>query len=843
MMQNHLAATPATQFSWSSFVSSVLRDFRIGARELSRKPLFALLVVISLGLGIGANAAIFSLTDGMLFRPLPVPHSGDIISIDTPTASGQFGDACYLDYVDIAAQSKSLAGVFIFRRVPLSMERITAAGAQSQVIWGVVASGNYFSVLQIGPLMGRFFRPDEDQIPGKAPVMVISYGLWQRSFGGDPNVIGSSIKLNGYPFTIIGITPQDFFGAELSYKSDFYVPVMMSGELFTGQGAQNGKAMLETRLHRTFSVRGRLQQGVSLSQAQSEVSLIMHNLADAYPTTNKDVHAIVRKELSRRIASNGVAVPAILFGLVVFLLLTACANVANLLMVRATARLNEIATRLAIGATRGRLVRQLLTENSILALVGSAVGVSLGYIAIRFANSILPISFAPQGFRMDFRVLGFCLLISIATVFVCGLAPAVIATKEAAQSALKLRTVSEGNRFFGAILRQLLVGGQIALSMMLLIGGGLLIKSFTRAQNFDLGFDPSHVLVASVDPGARGYSAQRALGFYKELLQKTETLPGVKSAAFTANINFLSGESWDISIDGYIAPNGDKTADVLTNRVGPGYFETMQMPLLEGRVFAETDNPDHPKVAVVNEKFAREFIVKDGALSGALGHILRLRDNTEVQIIGIVKNSTYGVFAPIGSDAAPIFYLAYLQNPQTRMALYVRTSGSPGDLSFSVLQQIRSLDPEMIPYMTTLSAIVTGRGLFLPRISAILSGIFGLIALILTMVGLYGVVSFSVQRRTQEIGIRMALGAQRSHVLRLILINSLILVATGLALGLGGALMLAPLMRSQLVGVNSWDPTTFFVLPLMLLACAILASWIPARRATSVEPVGALRYQ
>jgi predicted permease len=723
------------------------------------------------------------------------------------------------------------------------MDRSIAAGSKSQITWGLLVSGNYFSVLQVGPAMGRFFRPDEDQTPGKDPVMVISYSLWQRSFGGDPDVIGTSVKLNGYPFTIVGVTPRDFFGAELSYRSDFYVPVMMSGQLFTGQGPLSGKAMLETRLHRTFSIRGRLQHGMSLAQAQSEASLIMHGLAEAYPDTNKDIRAIVRKELDRRMASNGVALPAILFGLVVFLLLIACANVANLLMVRATSRLSEMATRLAIGATRGRLIRQLLTENSILACAGGALGLGLGYVAIRSADGLLPISFAPQGFRMDFRVLGYCLLISIATVFICGLAPALITTKEAAQSALKIRTVSEGNRFFGVFLRQLLVGGQITISIMLLIGGGLLVKSFARAQNFDLGFDPNPVLVASVDPGARGYSTERTSTFYKELLRKTETLPGVRSVALTANIHFLSGESWDISIDGYIAPNGEKTADVLTNRVGPRYFETMQMPLLEGRVFAETDNQDMPKVAVVNEKFARKFIVGNGALAPALGHTLRLRDGTQVQIIGIVKNSTYGVFAPIGSDPAPIFYLAYLQNPQSRMGLYVRTSGSPANLSSAVLQQIRSLDPEMVPYMTTLSAIVTGRGLFIPRISAILSGIFGLIALILTVVGLYGVVSFSVQRRTQEIGIRMALGAQRSHVLRMILTNSFILVGIGLILGLVGALIIAPFMRSLLVGVSSLDPVIFIVLPLIMLICAMVASWIPARRATSVEPVGALRYQ
>ncbi len=831
-----------TSFSLSNFLVSVWRDLRVSVRSLIMKPGFTLLVVLSLGLGIGANTAIFSVIDGVLLRPVAIPHPDDLVTIDTAASRvTKFGDSSYLDYVDYSKQTKDLLGMLTYRRAVIGLDPDPGlASSRAQVIWGLLVSGNYFSLLEVKPQIGRDFLPDEDQALGKAPVAIISYNLWKNTFNGDSNVLGKLVKLNGHVYNVIGVAPPSFIGLDLAYRPDIYVPMSMIGDIVPGTGSQ----LLQSRHSRSFVIRGRLRPGVKVSEAQAEASVICSNLSREYPTDNKDTNFIVRKDLDYRLESNGIVYSAVLLGLVVFVLLIACANVASLLMARATGRLAATATQLALGASRRRLFRQLMTESTVFVILGGAFGLILTWVGIRLAVNLVPYQPAPQGplFRLDARVMIYAVIACALTVFLCGLAPAFMATREAARAALKVRAAS--TRTFGAFARRVLIGCQVALSLILLIAGALFLKAFVRLQNYELGFNPDNVYIVSMNPGLYNYTTAQTGQFYKELLDRTSNMTGVKSASLGAISPFLGLYSQDISIDGYTTPSGDKVVDTLTNRTSPSYFDTLQIPFLQGRKFTENDKAGTPPVAIVNETFARRFIVGKGDLSGAINHIFRRRDNVPIQIVGIVKDSVYGVATPLGAPPAPVFYTPFLQGADSYAVIMARTEGSLQGMGNSLQQTIHSLDPAIAPiYSLPLKTVVTERALDKPRVTAVLSGVFALIAITLAIIGLYGVVSYTVECRTQEIGIRMALGAQRSSVLRMILASSISLVALGLVGGIIGALALSRYVSGLLIGVSPRDPLTFIMLPLALFVATIIASLVPATRATRVEPVTALRYE
>jgi putative ABC transport system permease protein len=536
----------------------------------------------------------------------------------------------------------------------------------------------------------------------------------------------------------------------------------------------------------------------------------------------------------------------VLMGLVVLVLLIACANVASMLMARATGRIRGIATQVTLGASRGRLLQQLMTESAVLAFLGGACGLTLAYLGIRMATTLVPYTPAPQGplFQLDARVALFTLAASALTIFLCGLAPAWMATGEAARAALKVRSAS--SRAFGGLAQRILIGCQVAISVVLLIAGGLFLRTFLHLQTFDLGFNPDRVFVAAMNPALNNYSAAQTAQFYKALLDRTAAMPGVKAASLAANPPFLGLYSWDITIDGYMTPGGDTVVDTLTNRVSPGYFETLRIAFLRGRNFTEGDKADSPKVAIVNETFARRFIVGRGELDGAIGHLFRHRGsyNVPIQIVGIMKDSTYGTVTPLGSALAPVFYTPVLQFTDSNMAIQVRTESDVAGAGSAILQQIRSLDQEITPiYSVPLSTVVSARALFMPKVMAAMSAILAVIALTLAIIGLYGVVAYAVGCRTQEIGIRMALGAQKGRVIGMVLVSSLSPVAWGLIAGVTGALALAPNIANLLVGVSPRDPFTFVALPVAMLGATVIASLIPASRAASVEPVIALKYE
>jgi predicted permease len=828
---------PITRSRTVSLIETFGRDVRLTFRSLWRKPGFTIVVVLSLALGIGANTAIFSLVDAILLRPLPVPDSDGLISVDVAASRlSQFGSASYLDLKDFNSRSRAFESLEISQGMSAGM---STGQDEPQVIWGLLVSGSFFSTMQVRPALGRDFRPEEDEVPGKYPVAIISYSLWSRAFANDKDVIGKQVKLNNQSFSIIGVAPKSFTGADLFYRPDIYVPAVMTQGLTT-----DGNEMLTHRSFRGFNMMGRLKPGVTVAQAQVEMDGIMRDLERTYPDTNRDTVVYVRKEMDRRLVG-GVALPSVLMGLVILVLLIACANVASLLMARATSRMREISTQLAVGASRGTLVRQLLTESAVLSFLGGTFGIFLGLACIRGFTAFLPYSAAPTNpdFHLDGRVLAFAISASTAAVFLCGLGPAFLTVKEAmAKITNNVRTGISASRVSGAVARRILIAGQIALSTVLLICGGLFLKAFSRAEKVNLGFNPDHVLLVVLDPSLRGYSNEKARVVQEQLVQRSINLPGVTSASVASSVPFLSGGSWDISIDGYTASGGERFVDTNTNQVGPEYFATMQIPLLRGREFTDHDNDGSPLVVIVNETFARRYIVGEGEnLEKAIGHHIQLRDRGPISIVGVVKDSNTG---RIGDPPQPVFYMSYAQMGRPGATLHVRTKGDPSAMTSPIRQQLRSLDPDIAPIsILTFQTAVSSQGLFLPRIAAVLAGAFGIIALSLSVVGLYGVVSFMVGRRTQEIGMRIALGAQRGKILRMILANGVLLAAIGLGIGTVSAFALTPLMGGVLLDVNPRDPEIFFAIASVLVAATLGASWIPARRATRVDPMEALRYE
>ncbi len=821
-------------------LESLSRDLRITFRGLRKKPGFTIVVVLSLALGIGANAAIFSLVDAIVFRPIPVPHAGEVVAIDTAASKlTRFGGSSYLDYVDFCARAKSFESLAIAQQMSAGMNASTAApGSKPENVAGLLVSANFFAALEVQPLLGRGFLPEEGQVPEKYPVAVISYSLWNRVFAKDPDVAGKIIKLNGHSFTIVGVAPESFTGIDLFFRPDIFVPTAMSAQVIA-----DGSETLKQRSYRGFDIRGRLNPGVSVAQAQAEMNVIMSELEKEYPESNKDNVAIVRTEMGRRMEGGNIAVPAILTTLVILVLLMACANVASLLLARATSRLKETSTQLALGATRACLVRQFLAESAVLAVLGGAAGTLLADAAIKGFGALVPFSGSAEGpdFRLDMRVLACVAIASAASVLLFGLAPAFMAVKDAWGSLMTTRGSVSASRSFSSIARRVLIGGQIALSVVLLIVSGLFLKSFTHSQNIDLGFNPNHVLLVTINPLLRGYSNEQASRYHEQLLQRVAILPGVKSATVAGRVPFLSYSSWDLSIDGYTAPDGEKFLDIATNEVDPQYFATMQIPLLYGREFNSNDTAKSPGVAVVNETLARRYITSDSDLSRALGRIIRLRDGAPIQIVGIAKDSSYG---SIGMPPSPVFYLSYLQQGGPNATLHVRTEGDPALVLPAIRAEMATVDAEMTPVsVLKMTDLISRQGLFLPRIVTMLGGAFGFIAMSLAAIGLYGLVSFMVARRTQEIGIRMTLGAQRGEVLRMVLANGLFLAVVGLVVGVGVALLATPLMRATLVGVSPWDPATFVAVCVVLLTATAVASWIPASRATHVDPMVALRHE
>jgi predicted permease len=834
-------------------METLWQDLRYGFRVLRASPGFAAVAVLSLALGIGANTSIFSVVNAALLRPLPVTDPDRLVFVFNGTQASPYSTSSYPDYLDYRDKNDVFSDVLTYSSITVSAR----SDDQTDLLSGSIVSGNFFDMLGVRAALGRTFLPDEDQTPNAHPVAVISHGLWERRFGSDAKVIGQELTLNGHAFAIVGVTPPEFHGPEVLETNDIYVPVMMQALVRPPRGGFSGDLnpdLLSKRGPRWLRIIGRLKPGVSIEQAQAAMTTVAAGLEQAYPDTNRGTIATLFpvSKVDPQGYSQLVSVAGLLLAVVAMVLLIACANVANLLLARASGRRKEIAVRLAMGASRSRLVRQLLTESVLLSLAGGVGGLLLALWTIDLLKTATP----PDGifsftldYRLDARVLSFTFLLSLATGVIFGLAPALQASRPDLVPALKDESAAaaQGRRRFS--LRNLLVVAQVALSLVLLIGAGLFLRSLHNAQAIDPGFDAGKILNAQLNINLLRYTKTQGQEFYRQIVERVEALPGVESASMARVVPMSGGgRTSSLLIEGQEAPDRVSRSEgtglqenpntVNANEVGLKYYQTMGIPLLGGRDFTSQDNAGAPLTLIVNEAFARRYFDGDEVIGKRVS--FRGAQGPWSQIVGVVRDSKYRT---IGEMPRPTAYVPLAQNHETGMALHVRTIGDPTSVAGAVRREVQALDQNLpVTNLQPMSAVL-GSSLFAARMGALLLAIFGLLALLLAAVGLYGVMSYTVSRRTREIGIRMALGAQTGNVLRLVLKEGMTLVVGGVTGGLIVAAAVTRLLASFLYGVSPLDLVTFAGIPLVLGLVALLATYLPARRATKVDPMIALRYE
>lgn len=821
----------------------LLRDIRYALRMLRRTPGFTVVAVLSLALGIGVNSAVFSLADALLLRPLPVPSPSEVLTI-SDTASdipvGSLGNISYPDYVDLRGKSQSFDELVAGTYSPVGMAQ--QRDALPQLRLASTVSGNYFRALRVEPALGRSFSPEEDRVPGRDAVTVLGYDAWQQYFSGDPNVIGRHGRLNDIEFTVIGVVPKKFTGLNPLVTPDLYIPAMMLGRV----SAPADSDILKRRDKRVFTVRGRLKPGSNMAQASAEMATIGSRLAAAYPDTNRNRSFAVRTEIQARVAQSppNAAFSAMLLGIAGLVLIIACANVANLLLSRARSRSREMAVRLAIGAGRGRLLRQLLTESLILALAGAAAGLLLAeygvsyFSNIRFASD-LPISLSV---RLDQRVLLFSLIAAVVSALAFGLAPAIGSTRTDLVPALKSGESNGGRRRTWG--RNTLVIGQVALSLVLLSAAALFVRTFRAVITSNPGFRTDHLLMMSFDPTLAHNSAEQTREFYQTLPERARQIPGVKDAALSQMIPFdgVTVATKNVAPEGFQFPQGKESDSIFSSIVDDHFFEAMGMPIVRGRGFQPADTATSTRVAVINEAMASRYWPN----RDAIGRRFRIgaRNSPWIQVVGIAKNSVYLAY---GEPRFTFLYLPLTQNPQPQMTLMVQSSGDAASLAEPLRNLVRSMDARQPVYnVRTMSEYYRHQGLQGLRLVVQVVGFTGLLGLVMALIGLYSLVAYWVSRRTREIGIRMAIGAERSDILRLVLRQGLTLALIGVALGMTGSLGVVRIIRTLFARLQEegiFDPWTFIAVPLALLAVTILAGYIPARRAAAIDPNQALHYE
>ncbi|MCH8948204.1 MAG: ABC transporter permease [Acidobacteria bacterium] len=824
-----------------SAIESFWQDVRYGLRMLRKNPGFTAVAVLSLALGIGANTTIFSLFNALLLRPLPGRNPGALATVYTSGSSGSlYSASSYPDYLDYRDRSEAFSELAASTFTPMLL---SGAGLNDRII-GETVTGNYFETFGVTALYGRTFTSAEDQ-PGAAPVVVLSHGLWQRLFGSDPAVVGETLKLNGQPVTIIGIAPKEFTGSIRGVSLELWVPFSNAPLLMPRRN------LIERRGARGLFLFGRLKPGYTAEQAQSNLRVIGQQLYEAHPNewTNKKgqprVVSVLPESQSRvppvaRGALLGfLGMLLVVVGLV---LLIACANVANLLLARAGARRREIAVRLALGAGRGRLVRQLLTESLLLSLLAGVAGVLLAVWTSRLLMAFQPpLSFSlALDLGFDYRVLAFAFGVTLATGIIFGLAPALQATKPNLVVALKEVGAGGAGGYRRSYLRNGLVVTQVALSVLLLAGAGLFLRSLANAGTIDVGFDPENVLLVSLDLGLQGYDEVRGRVFYQQLQERLEKHPQIESASVARSLPLgLGGARRTVAIEGYQPAPGEDMEHHF-NVVGPRYFETLRIPIVRGRSFTDQDSKNAPGVVIVNQAFARRFWPGENPIGKRLT-AQNPQDEYPLEIVGVAKS---GKYITLGEDPRPYIYYPHRQQfYQPAMDLLVRATGNPSALTDAVRGEVRALDPTLAAYSVRTLTEHMGVSLLPVRMAATLLGIFGFLALVLAAVGIYGVMSYAVSQRTHEIGIRMALGAQPRDILRSVIGQGMMLVLIGVVIGLAVALAVTRFLTFLLYGISATDPATFAGVSLLLAAVALLACYIPARRATKVDPMVALRYE
>ncbi|HEV8187224.1 MAG TPA: ABC transporter permease [Pyrinomonadaceae bacterium] len=824
--QKPASEAPVAGRGRTNVLADFLHDLRYAIRQQRKNPAFTIVAVITLALGIGANTAIFSVVNTILLQPLPYKDPERLVLVweenakqgyptDTPTAAN-FGD--WRDQNQLFEGMAAMA--------PDSFN-LTGSGDPER-LEGRRVSASFFPLLGVDPHIGRAFTAAEDQ-PNSGHVVLLSYGLWQRRFGGDAGVVGKTLNLNGAGYTVVGVMPPRFQFP--TPDDEVWVPIAFTQE----QAADRNSHYLK--------VLGRLKPGVTLAQAQAEMSTIATRLQQQYPKTNTDLGAVITP-LHEQIVGDIKPALLILLGAVGLVLLIACANVANLLLARAAVRQKEIAVRVALGARRRRLIRQFLTESVLLSTLGGLVGLAIAYGGLVVLKSFIPENISQaRAISIDYKVLGFTLLVSVATGLVFGLAPAIQAVRFN-----QIETLKEGGRDAatggsGKRLRSLLVMAEVAISLVLLIGAGLLINSFLRLRNVDPGFRAENLLTMKIVLPEPKYEKWKMRStFYSDLIQRVQSLPGVKSAAVTTNLPLYSqGNSIGVSIEGKPEPPPGQELIVTTRIISNGYLDTMSIPLLKGRQLTDQDTDNSQNVAVVSETMARRFWPGEEVV-GKRVSIGKVRSQEDwIQVIGVAKDVRQ---FELNDDPKPQMYLTYRQfGFFDAQDLVVKTDVDPASMASAVRKAVWEIDKDQpISNIRTMETILA-ESIARQRFSMLLLAIFAGVALVLAAVGIYGVMSYSVAQRTHEIGIRMALGAQTMTVLKLAIGYGLKLVLAGIAIGLIAAFALTRVMSTLLFGVTATDPTTFALISLLLIAVAAIASYIPARRATRVNPIIALRYE
>ncbi|HVF72955.1 MAG TPA: ABC transporter permease [Chthoniobacterales bacterium] len=804
------------------------QDVRYGARMLLKNPGFTIIAVFALALGIGANSAIFSVVNALLLRPLPYKNPSQLVVIWENAAHLGFpkNTPSPANFLDWQRQGTVFEGMGAFAERSFNL---TGVG-EPERLDGRRVSANLFDLLGVKPILGRTFVPEEDK-PG-TKVALLNESLWKRRFGSDPGVVGRALALNGESYTVIGVLPSSVrlpaFG---NWRDQVWVPLAFPAD----EAAARGNHFLE--------VIARMKPGVSLEQARAEMQTIAARLAQQYPEDNTRIGSVVNP-LHEEIVGNMKPALLILLGAVAFVLLIACANVANLLLARAAARHKEIALRLALGADRRRLTKQLLVESVMLSLLGSAVGLALAYAGLRVLTRFIPADVAhAELITIDGKVMLFTLIVAVVTGLVFGLAPASQATHFNINDTLKEGGRDSGAGPRGKRLRSALVIAEVAVSFILLIGAGLLINSFMHLRNLDPGFRADHLLALNVDLSETKYpDTPRRVAFFDEVVRRIQALPGVRSVAVAGNLPFTyNGDSMPIGVEGVPDPPPDQHPDVVFRAVGPGYFSTMGIPLVRGRDFTEQDKLETDLTVVVSEKTAKFYWPNSDPIGKRIKNGSTTSEAPWRTVIGVVKDVRQNDFV---AEPKMQMYFTYRQlRSLMPNALIVRTAVEPLSLATSVRNAIWAVDKDQTVANVTSMEKIVASAVARQRFSMLLLAIFAGVALVLAAVGIYGVMSYSVAQQTREIGIRMALGAQRGDVLRMTVQQGLKLVGFGLVIGLVAAFILTRVMASLLFGISATDPITFLSISLVLVAVALLANLIPALRATKVDPMIALRAQ
>jgi predicted permease len=809
-----------------------LQDLRYGIRMLAKSPGFTGVAVLTLALGIGGTATVFSWMRSVLLNPLPgIAEADRLVAAETIMPSGEYHTSSYPDYKDYRDRSHSYSGLIGFELAGVDMS--LRNDAPSERVWGIIATENYFDVLGAHAAIGRTFHVEQNQALNSDPYVVLGHGLWARRFGSDANVVGRTVHINGHPFTVIGVMPRNFYGSIVGINAEYFVPMMMQPQVLPWED-------IEERYPTFVHIMGRLKPGVTMAQAQAEMSTLAVDFQKEFPNSEKNVGISVVPVWA---AHYGVqdflrSVLGFLMIVAVFVVLIACVNVANLLLARATSRQREIAIRAAMGAGRSRLIRQLLSESFLLALAGGAGGIFLALWGTNLLTFFLPPVHLPVGLPLgvDGQVLAFTLILSLVTGIVFGLAPAWRGSRADLNQSLK-----EGSRSSGAAagrhrLRDFLVVSEMVLATVLLVGAGLLLRSLRNAETAGPGFNSNHVALAAFDLRSKGYSGVQAVAYYDRLLERIRALPGIQSVSLERYVPlWFTGRSYSTTRVENYTPQPGEDMGIDLNVVGPDYFRVVQIPLVTGRDFSEQDRPGAPKVVIVNQTMANRFWPGQDAT----GHRVHIYGDWRT-VVAVARDIKYH---RMNEPPQCFIYIPDLQTEGTDANILVRSQLPTATVIGAVRDAALSLDSKVQPIETDDLDGLLHVSLFANRMAATIAAVLGALGMFLAALGIYGVLSYSVSQRFREIGIRIALGAQKGHVLRLVVGHGLRLAVFGAAVGIVAALAITRGMSSLLFGVSATDPITFAAVALLVTAVAVLAAYLPARRATRVDPMVALRYE